>query len=97
MTEKAIFAWSGGKDSVMALYELQMTHSYEISALLTTITEDYDRVSMHGVRRILLEQQADSLGLPLEEVLFQKRLLTKNMKIKCRLSLKNIRLPVFPP
>ncbi len=72
MTEKAIFAWSGGKDSAMALYELQMTHSYEISVLLTTITEDYDRVSMHGVPRILLEQQADSLGLPLEEVFISK-------------------------
>jgi uncharacterized protein (TIGR00290 family) len=72
MTEKAIFAWSGGKDSAMALYELQMTHSYEISALLTTITEDYDRVSMHGVPRILLEQQADSLRLPLEEVFISK-------------------------
>lgn len=72
MTEKVLFAWSGGKDSAMALYELKMTHSYEISALLTTVTEDYDRISMHGVRSILLEQQAESLGLPVEEVYITK-------------------------
>lgn len=72
MVEKIIFTWSGGKDSAMALYELQRTHSYEVSALLTTITEDYERISMHGVRRILLERQADSLGLSLEKVFISK-------------------------
>jgi uncharacterized protein (TIGR00290 family) len=72
MAEKALLTWSGGKDSVMALYELQRAGGYEISALLTTITADYDRVSMHGVRRSLLEQQATSLGYPLEEVLISK-------------------------
>ena len=72
MTEKALFTWSGGKDSAMALYELKMTHSYEILALLTTVTEDYDRISMHGVRSILLEQQAESLGFPVEEVYITK-------------------------
>ena len=72
MTKRALFTWSGGKDSVMALYELQKVGSYEISALLTTVTKDYDRVSMHGVKRSLLEQQADSLGYPLEEVLISK-------------------------
>jgi len=72
MAEKIIFTWSGGKDSAMALYELQRTHSYEVSALLTTITEDYERISMHSVRRILLERQADSLGLSLEKVFISK-------------------------
>ena len=72
MAEKIIFTWSGGKDSAMALYELQRTHSYEVSALLTTITEDYERISMHGVRRILLERQADSLGVSLEKVFISK-------------------------
>lgn len=70
--EKTIFAWSGGKDSAMALYELQKNRDYVISALLTTITEGYDRVSMHGVREILLEQQAESLGLPLEKIYIAK-------------------------
>jgi uncharacterized protein (TIGR00290 family) len=72
MAERALFTWSGGKDSVMALYELQKVGSYEISALLTTVTKDYDRVSMHGVPRSLLEQQADSLDYPLEEVFISK-------------------------
>lgn len=72
MAERALFTWSGGKDSVMALYELQKVGNYEISALLTTVTKDYDRVSMHGVRRVLLEQQAHSLGYPLEQVLISK-------------------------
>ena len=72
MKEKVIFSWSGGKDSALALYELQKTKSYEIVALLTTITQDYDRISMHGVRTILLEMQAQSLGLPLEKVFITK-------------------------
>jgi uncharacterized protein (TIGR00290 family) len=66
---KAILSWSGGKDSALALYEIQQAGDYEIKALLTTITEAYDRSSMHGIRRILIEQQADALGIPLERVL----------------------------
>lgn len=79
---KVLLAWSGGKDSTMALYELQMAHNHEILALLTTITEDYDRISMHGVRRILLEQQADSLGLPLEKVFISKNTSNKEYESK---------------
>ena len=66
---KTILSWSGGKDSALALHEVQKTGEYEIQALLTTITEAYDRSSMHGIRRALIEQQAESLGIPLEEVL----------------------------
>jgi uncharacterized protein (TIGR00290 family) len=73
MAERVLLAWSGGKDSAMALYELQRNHNYKVSALLTTITEDYERVSMHGVRQSLLEQQADYLGIPLEKVLISKK------------------------
>jgi len=72
MAEKIIFTWSGGKDSAMALYKLQQTHRYEVSALLTTLTEGYGRISMHGVRKVLLEKQADSLGLPLEKLFISK-------------------------
>lgn len=68
VTEKVLVSWSGGKDSALALYELQKAGGYEVSALLTTVAEAYDRISMHGVRRFLLEQQAASLGLPLEQV-----------------------------
>jgi uncharacterized protein (TIGR00290 family) len=70
--KKTIFAWSGGKDSAMAFYKLRKNRNYQIAALLTTVTEDYDRISIHGVRRILLEQQAQSLGLPLEKVYISK-------------------------
>jgi uncharacterized protein (TIGR00290 family) len=67
--EDVLFCWSGGKDSAMALHALWEGHDYRITALLTTITEEYDRISMHGVRRALLERQAESLGLPLHAVL----------------------------
>lgn len=65
-------SWSGGKDSCFALYEIQKAKEYRVAALLTTITRDYDRISMHGVRRVLLERQAASLGLPLHEVFITK-------------------------
>jgi uncharacterized protein (TIGR00290 family) len=68
VTERILFCWSGGKDSCMALHELRRDPQYEIAALLTTVTEEYDRISMHGVRRTLLERQAAALGLPLEIV-----------------------------
>jgi uncharacterized protein (TIGR00290 family) len=70
--EKVILSWSGGKDSAISLYESQRSGRYEIVSLLTTINKDYDRVSMHGVRRILVEQQASSLGLPIKEVFVPK-------------------------
>jgi uncharacterized protein (TIGR00290 family) len=73
MTERVLFAWSGGKDSSLALHEIHRTDAYRVSALLTTVAEDYDRISMHGVRRQLLEKQARSLGYPLEVVLIPKR------------------------
>ena len=70
--ENVLVSWSGGKDSAIALYEILKTQNYQISALLTTVTEDYDRISMHGVRSILLERQVASLGFPLEKVLIPK-------------------------
>ncbi len=66
--EKALFSWSGGKDGALALYEVLKAAEYQIAALVTTVTETYDRVSMHGIRRGLLEKQAESLGIPLEIV-----------------------------
>jgi uncharacterized protein (TIGR00290 family) len=84
MIEKILFTWSGGKDSAMALYELQKSQNYEISALLTTVTEDYDRISMHGVRRILLEQQVESLGFALEKVYITKNASDKEYETKMR-------------
>lgn len=65
-------SWSGGKDSALALREIVRTRRYSVKALLTTVTEEYDRISMHGVRRGLLNAQASSLGLPVEEVWIPK-------------------------
>ncbi len=84
MTEQVLFSWSGGKDSAFALYELQKQQRYEIAALLTTITQDYDRISMHGVRRVLLEQQAESLGLPLEKILITNHATNAEYETKMR-------------
>jgi uncharacterized protein (TIGR00290 family) len=66
--EPILFCWSGGKDSAMALHSLLEQDQFRVTALLTTVTEGYDRISMHGVRRELLERQAQSIGLPLHEV-----------------------------
>jgi uncharacterized protein (TIGR00290 family) len=67
--EPILLCWSGGKDSAMALHALLQRNDIRVTGLLTTVTEGYDRVSMHGVRRELLQRQAESIGLPLHEVL----------------------------
>jgi uncharacterized protein (TIGR00290 family) len=66
--EPILFCWSGGKDSALALHTLLRQNEVRIASLLTTVTEGYDRISMHGVRRELLKRQAESLRLPLHEV-----------------------------
>ena len=66
--EPVLMCWSGGKDSSLALQAALRDPSLRVEALLTTVTEGYERISMHGVRRALLEQQADAVGLPLEQV-----------------------------
>ena len=63
--EKAVFNWSGGKDSALALYKAQQSEAYEIVSLLTTVNRDNARSSMHGIPVGLLRRQADSIGLPL--------------------------------
>ncbi|MGA3052418.1 MAG: diphthine--ammonia ligase [Chitinispirillaceae bacterium] len=74
MADRILFSWSGGKDSALALYSLKHNNcDIQISALLTTVTADYDRISMHGVRRELLEKQAESIGFPLEKVIISKK------------------------
>ena len=72
MPHSILFSWSGGKDSARALYEIQRGHEHSVAALLSTITKDYDRVSMHGVRRDLLERQAEAIGLPIERIYIPK-------------------------
>jgi uncharacterized protein (TIGR00290 family) len=65
---RLVLSWSGGKDSALALWTLLTEHQREPGALLTTVTEEYDRISMHGVRRELLRAQARATGIPVVEV-----------------------------
>jgi uncharacterized protein (TIGR00290 family) len=60
-----LLSWSGGKDSALALQRLRGDPQYEVTGLLTAVTRGYDRISIHGVRRQLLDAQAASIGLPL--------------------------------
>jgi uncharacterized protein (TIGR00290 family) len=66
---KAFFNWSGGKDSALALYYAQKSGLYSVEKLLTNINGKHRRISMHGVREELLEQQAKSIGLPLQKII----------------------------
>jgi uncharacterized protein (TIGR00290 family) len=84
MQEKVLISWSGGKDSALALYELMKTSDCEVIALLTTVNEDYDRVSLHGVRSSLLEHQAGSLNLPIEKVMVYKDISEESYESKMR-------------
>ena len=65
---KAVVSWSSGKDSAFALSEVRREGSLDVVGLLTTITRDFHRVSMHGVRESLLDAQAGAAGLPLHKV-----------------------------
>lgn len=73
MKEKLIFNWSGGKDSALALWRILQSPQYEIGCLLTSISETYQRISMHGVRVELLEAQAERIGIPLVKLLLPEK------------------------
>ena len=60
-----LLSWSGGKDSTIALHDLRVEGEAEVVSLLTTVTEGYDRISIHGVRVELLRRQAEAVGMPL--------------------------------
>lgn len=57
----------------MALYELLQGQEYHVVALLTTVTQGYDRISMHGVRQTLLDAQVSALGVPLEKIYISQK------------------------
>lgn len=61
-------SWSGGKDSAIALHELLRSDAYEAVSLLTTVSEEYRRISHHGVRESLLDARAEAIGIPLRKV-----------------------------
>ncbi|WP_295221216.1 diphthine--ammonia ligase [uncultured Chryseobacterium sp.] len=68
MKPKAIFNWSSGKDSALALYKILQEEKFEITSLLTSINKEFQRISMHGVHVSLLEKQVESLGFPLAKL-----------------------------
>ena len=61
---KALISWSSGKDSAFALQEIRRTGEFDVVGALTTVTETFERVSIHGVRREILLAQLDAAGLP---------------------------------
>jgi uncharacterized protein (TIGR00290 family) len=64
----AFMNWSGGKDSALCLYKIQQSKTVQIAALLTSMNSTHNRISMHGVRRALLEAQARSMNIPLHTI-----------------------------
>ena len=80
--EGIVFSWSGGKDSAFALHEMKRTKTYRVTRLFTALTEGYDRISMHGVRRGLLEEQSQSIGLPLDTMYIPKNSTNSDYELK---------------
>ena len=68
--KKAFFNWSTGKDSALALNTLLNDTNFTVGTLVTTVNKKFQRVSMHGVPEVLLEKQAESIGLPLKKIYF---------------------------
>lgn len=69
MAHKSYFNWSGGKDSSLSLYHALQDNDYSIERLLTNVSNQYRRISMHGVREVLLDAQAEAIGLPLQKLI----------------------------
>ena len=68
MTPRALIAWCSGKDSAWALHETRQSGAFDVVGALTTVTETFARVSMHGVREEILSAQLDAARLPLLRV-----------------------------
>jgi uncharacterized protein (TIGR00290 family) len=98
--QQALFNWSGGKDSALALYTVFQQKKIDVQYLLTSVNKQYNRVSMHGVRIELLQQQAQSIGIPLHLLLLPEMpsmvIYEQEMMATLRyFEDKNIRLSIF--
>ena len=93
--EPIVLSWSGGKDSSLALAALRRDERFEVVALLTSVTRDYDRVSIHGVRRTLLRAQAKEVGLPLFELTLDALSSNEAYEAAFRLAVERLRV-AFP-
>ncbi|XOV67407.1 MAG: diphthine--ammonia ligase [Fluviicola sp.] len=65
---KTYFNWSTGKDSALALHYLLKDDRYDIAQLLTSVNTTFDRVTMHGLRRSLMEKQIEAVGIPCDTI-----------------------------
>ncbi len=100
MKEKVLFSWSGGKDSALALYEVQQAGRYEVVSLITTLSAENKRSFMNNVKVELLERQAQSMGLSIEKVFVSEKDSQKDYKSQMRKVLrrylsKGVRTVVF--
>ncbi len=86
-----VLAWSGGKDSALALQALRADPATAPVALLTTVTREYERISMHGVRRTLLVAQAAAVSLPLVEAVIPAQASNEAYEANMRTALEEIR------
>ena len=88
---QVVLSWSGGKDSSLTLAALRADPGMDVVALLTSITREYDRISIHGVRRALLERQADAAGLPIVEINIDPQCSNEAYEAACRDALDRMR------
>jgi len=71
--EPVCFTWSGGKDSMLALKRIINSSTLKVDHLMTTLSNAYGRISMHGVREDLLDKQAANLNIPLKKIWLPER------------------------
>lgn len=86
-----VLSWSGGKDCSLALGALRADPSVRVAGLMTTVTAGYERISMHGVPRLLLERQARLTGLPLQVVEIEPRASNRSYEEAMRTALDDVR------
>jgi len=91
MRSSVVLSWSGGKDSALALNALSRDPAVEVVGLLTSVTSSYDRISVHGVRRSMLEAQIERLGLPLFEISLSPNCTNDAYEAAFRAALEEIR------
>lgn len=73
MNQPVVVSWSGGKDAAWTLHTLRQSDDYDVVGLITTVTEGYERIAMHGIRRKILHAQAEAVGLPVIEARMPQR------------------------
>ncbi len=88
--KKAYFNWSSGKDAVLALDKILAEKEYAISKLVTTVNTDFNRVSMHGLSIELLEQQAKSIGIPLQKIQLAGNVSIDSYNLEMKKVMKNL-------